>query len=507
LRERLDIASEFRRIVRVLRRQAPIIVICVLVAGGVAYALADRKKPVYEASAQLLITAYSPDLSLPNAPALFSDPTRGLATALQLVTGPQVAQRVFAQLHLRTTSATKISASSAGDSDVLFVTVQDRNAQEAALLANAYASQYVAFRRDTNAGRYLAAAQLIVTQLATDKVIKPTSTGGHVQPLTPAQVAHNIAIGVLRDQARRLRLYAATQTGDAQIVQPAGVARAAVPTHKIRYAGLGGLFGALLGLALAFLREQFNDRITREEELEELAPELDVIGYIAGGRGRRSATVAGEGFHNLAANLDSLLPAGQSRAILITSPSAQDGKSTTAVNLALALAERQDSVLLIEADLRRPKISERLSLNAHKAGVAEVLAGQRTLVESVERVSFSPTKSSADGPRVVLTGELPVVFAGGDSARPHALINDRTSTELLRSAREQAQSVIIDGPPLGVVADMLPVAKRSDGVIVVVRLNQTRPRDLGRMLKQLESAQVKPLGVVILGAETGEYYG
>jgi succinoglycan biosynthesis transport protein ExoP len=505
--ERPEIAQEIRQVLRVLRRQAWIILLCVIVGGGVAYGLAARKKQVYQASAQLLIQAYSPDLALPNTPALFSDPTRARATAAQLITSSQVGRRVLAALHLSSVSAS-VSTSFSGDSDVISINVQDRSAQEAALLANAFAAQYVAFRRGTNAARFLAAATAIEAKLAREKVVLPPAhpKQGATRGLSPALLAHDQALGLLHDQARRLRLYAATQTGDAQIVQRAGVPGAQLPGHKVRDGLLGAGFGLLLGLALAFLREKLSDRITREDDLATIAPDLPVIGYIPSGRSRRWTAVIGEGFHNLSAGLGSIPSGGGGRSILVTSAMAEDGKSTTAVNLALALGERQESVLLVDADLRRPKVSDGSNLNAQTPGLSGILGGMQSFDDAVERATFEPTRGSADGPRIALNGELRLIPAGGPAARPQTLFNERSVERFVTGVRALAQNVIIDGPPLGLVADMLPVAKKVDGVLVVVRLDHTRPRPLKRLLKQLSNAGVKPIGLVVIGAETGEYY-
>jgi uncharacterized protein involved in exopolysaccharide biosynthesis len=94
--QRPDIAMEWRLALRVLRHQAWIIVLCILIAGGVAYWLAHSQSIKYEAAAGLLVHSYAQDLALPNEPALFTDPTRGRATAVQLITSPVVSRMVVA---------------------------------------------------------------------------------------------------------------------------------------------------------------------------------------------------------------------------------------------------------------------------------------------------------------------------------------------------------------------------------------------------------------------------
>jgi capsular exopolysaccharide synthesis family protein len=494
--DRFEISTELRHTLRVLRRQAWIIVLCVVVAAGVAYAVAAHKRPVYKATAQLLIQADSSPLSLPNTPSIVQDPTRARATALALVTIPGVAARAYAQAHARDTAAS-VATSSPGDSDIVQITASDHYRQEAAAVANAFANQYIEFRSQANAARFRSAAAVIRSKLTQ----VTAASAGH--PTTPA---HQLDVGLLRSQINRLNLEADTQTGDAQLIQQADVPGGAAPDHPIRYGLLGALFGLLLGLALAFLRERLQNRIAREEDLADLAPGIPVIGYVPGARGRGGLAHVGEGIQSLATSLDAISPNGAGRSLLVTSATAQDGKSTTAVNLALALGERQESVLLVEADLRRPKLASMTELDKRRPGLSGVLAGKATLADARQEASFEPARGSSGQPHVALRGDLPVVAAGPSSQKPHTLINERSVAALLSGAREQAENVVVDGPPIGVVADMLPFARQVDGVVVVVRLDHTRPRQLRRLVAQLKTAGVTPLGMVVIGAESPDYY-
>ena len=498
--DRFEISAEIRRTLHVVRRGWWIVAACVVVAAAVAYAVAARKADVYQASAQLLIQPDASAVSLPNAPGTVVDPTRARATALQLVTIGQVAERVAYRLHPRDPGASVTTASS-GDSDVVSVNASDRYPKEAAALANAYAASYIAFRRQVNQARYLEAAAVIRNRLA------------HVHGNT--QAAQQNA-SLLHDQINRLNLLADTQAGDAQLVQPASVPFAAAPNHRLRYALVGALFGLIVGLGLAFLRDRLQGRISREEDLADLAPGVPVIGYVPGARGRAALELIGDGIQDLCTSLQTLgLSAasngngngrGGGRSILVTSATAQDGKSTTALNLALALEQREESVLLVEADLRRPKLSTIAPFDARRPGLSKVLTGKSELPDARQMVSFEPARGTAGAPFVALSGELPVVAAGRASQKPQVIISERSVEELLTRARQHADHVVIDGPPIGMVADMLPFARQVDGVLAVVRLGHTRPRELRRMLNLLQTAGVKPMGLVVVGAEPTPYY-
>lgn len=508
-RDRHEIATELRQLLRVLVRQGWVVVLCVLVAGGVGYYLASREKDVYEANAQMLVQAYSPDLTLPNTAAAFSDPTRARATALQLATIPQISERVRSQLHVIRPDAT-ITTSAAGDSDVITVKARAPTAREAADYANAYATQYIAYRREINQQRYNTAADVIrekLDRLKSKALAKSGTPTPKNDPTAQRKGERHQALEQLRKQIDRLHVLSATQTGGAQIVQPALPPNEPVAGKELRNGLIGGFAGLILGLTLILLRERLRDRVSSEDDLAALAPGIPVLGYVPSGRGKRATGRIAEGFHNLATSVRGLKSDGGPRTILVTSADAQDGKSTTAMNLALDLEQRGANPLYVEGDMRRPALDKAAELDAPTDGLRAVLSGTRSLDESVGTAMFAPgTRSRSGAPRVALGGRLNVLPAGTGDQQPQTILGDRSASALLARARERAGYVVIDGPPLGIVGDMLPVAKRVDAVIVVVRLGHTRSRRLRRLLEQLANADVTPTGIVVLGAETGEYY-
>jgi Mrp family chromosome partitioning ATPase len=176
------------------------------------------------------------------------------------------------------------------------------------------------------------------------------------------------------------------------------------------------------------------------------------------------------------------------------------------VNLGLAMIEKGQTALVLDADLRRPSISQRLRADT-RLGVSSILAGEGKLETSVQTMSVEQG-SNGHGPSIALSGELPVVSAGPAPSNVQLLISDRSLGSLLEATRQRTEVAIFDGPPVGSFADMLPLAKEVDGVIVTVRLYHSRRDDLKRFATQLENARIKPTGIVVLGASTGSsrYY-
>jgi receptor protein-tyrosine kinase len=266
------------------------------------------------------------------------------------------------------------------------------------------------------------------------------------------------------------------------------------------------IFGLLLGLALAVLRDKLDRRVKNEEHIRELLPDVPIIGVIPKRRrGAKGQALVSEGFHNLQTNVGLVSPNGHARTLLITSASPGDGKSTVTANLALAMSAHGRSPIIIEADLRRPSLSAALGIEG-EGGVSRILTGDATMEGSLRRATVEPSKNG-QGPNLSMAGEISLVPAGPVPPNPQLLLNERRLETLLAQARTQGDTVIVDGPPIGLFSDMLPVAKRVDGVIVAIRLYHSRRDAIKRFLEQLDNVHVKPIGVVLLGVgvDTTDY--
>jgi len=311
----------------------------------------------------------------------------------------------------------------------------------------------------------------------------------------------------LRAQSKQLPLLVSLQTGDAELVQPATTPGTAVRPNPARNVALGVIVGALLGLGLAVLRDRLDQRIKNEEEIAALLPGVPVIGLISDRRrGHASQLMTAEGFNTLQANLGMMGRGRPLQTLLVTSAKPREGKSTVALNLALAMRESGGSTLLLDADLRRPAVSERLNAD-RQSGVSRILAGEGSIETSVQERKVNPSRNG-DGPSVALAGKVSLVAAGPPAPNVPLLVNERSLQSLMQETRTREECVIFDGPPVGTFADMLPLAKEVDGVIVVVRLYHSRGDEIKRLAAQLESAAIEPIGVVVLGAAIGpsSYY-
>jgi Mrp family chromosome partitioning ATPase len=158
--------------------------------------------------------------------------------------------------------------------------------------------------------------------------------------------------------------------------------------------------------------------------------------------------------------------------------------------------------LILDADMRRPALSDSLHVDG-RVGISQILAGTGTVETSVQQRPVDATLNGS-GPTPALDGEVSIVPAGPKPQNPQILLGDRPLTALLDAAASKGERVIVDGPPVGTFSDMLPVARKVDGVIVVVRLYHSRRDELTRLCRDLHNAEVRPLGLVVLGATVEE---
>jgi capsular exopolysaccharide synthesis family protein len=263
-----------------------------------------------------------------------------------------------------------------------------------------------------------------------------------------------------------------------------------------------GLFGGLLlGIAAAFAASALDPRVRREEQLRELFPGIPLLARIPRvGRKRRPGPLvpdqltlhAVESYRTLRTTL-SIRAGREPQAYLLTGCGPSEGKTTSAMALAVALAQGGSRALLIEADLRRPKIAAALGLTMH-FGVEHVLSGEIELADAVRTVSIEGT-------------ELRVVAAHRSGAKLADRLSASVARDLIESAKELAEFVVIDAPPLTPVIDALPLARVADEVLVVVRLGETRLAKLRDLDDLLTHQRARPTGLVLIGVSDRAEYG
>ena len=230
------------------------------------------------------------------------------------------------------------------------------------------------------------------------------------------------------------------------------------------YIGLGIAAGLVLGLVIAILREVFDNSVRTVESAQRLigAPVIGTIPYDAETKrsplivGDESNSLRSEAYRQLRTNLQFINAARSANTIMITSSVPLEGKSTTAVNLALTFVEFGERVLLIDADLRRPQLSLLLNMKSD-VGLTNVLADQIELDDAIQ-----PWQDA----------RLSLLASGSVPPNPSELLGSARMGELIEKVQERFDKIVIDTPPVLPVTDAAVAAAYAEAVVVVVRHGQ-----------------------------------
>lgn len=200
-----------------------------------------------------------------------------------------------------------------------------------------------------------------------------------------------------------------------------------------------------------------------------------------------------ESYRSIQSNISFLIPDKKTGMVIgITSPSPQDGKSFTSVNVSYFLAESNKKILLIDGDMRRSSISKYIEIE-NLNGLSEYLSNQTDDFNICE----SKVHDTLD---VITSGKIP--------PNPFVLLCSDRMNALLEKLRDMYDYIIIDLPPMNVVAESLGVSRMADGVILVVREGKTKMAAVNAALDQLNLAGSKIIGVIYNGRKSpkAEYY-
>ena len=356
----------------------------------------------------------------------------------QLVTGETLAQRTVDKLGLDMTGAElkeKVTATAQVDTVLIDVAVLDESPVRARDIANALSDEFVVMIREleTPENGSPPNARVVVEQRASI-------------PLSPV-----------------------------------------VPQTK-RNLLVGAALGLLLGVGIAVLREVLDSTIKDRKDLEDITG-VGIVGSIPLDKERRKEaaitfdsdnSAIAEAFRKLRTNLQFLAVDNPPRVISVTSSTPSEGKSTTSINIALALAEAEHNVVLVDGDMRRPTLHKHLDL-VQPVGFSTVLSGGATLDEALQKTRF-------EGLTVLTSGAIP--------PNPSELLGSKSAKKLLSDLRDQFDYVIVDSTPLLAVTDAAILAAGADGVLVISRFGQTRREQLAHAVGSLEDVGASVLGAV-----------
>ncbi|WP_328351386.1 polysaccharide biosynthesis tyrosine autokinase [Mycobacterium sp. NBC_00419] len=277
---------------------------------------------------------------------------------------------------------------------------------------------------------------------------------------------------------------------DARVIveQRATIPESPVVPKTSRNIALGLVAGVLLGVGLAILRDRLDNSVKDRETLEDITG-VGLVGNIPADKERRKdAAIAfdkessgiSEAFRKLRTNLQFLAVDNPPRVILVASSLPNEGKSTTAINLALVLAEAGHTVVLVDGDMRKPMLDKYLNL-VGTAGFSTVLSGAAEIDDVLQKTEFP-------GLTVLASGAIP--------PNPSELLASQTAKRILGELREKFDYVIVDSSPLVAVTDAAVLSASVDGVLMMVRFGSTKREQLAHAIRNLSGVGASILGAV-----------
>jgi non-specific protein-tyrosine kinase len=263
---------------------------------------------------------------------------------------------------------------------------------------------------------------------------------------------------------------------------------------------VGGSLGFILVIGLVYFMESGRDTYRTADELYEPQQNLPVLGVV----GKINSTQPAD---KIVANQKPFSPLTESyrmirnkiqfrpgdqqpvHSILITSPTPGDGKSITAVNLAVIMAKAGHKTILVDADMSQPSLHTMFNVDKHD-GLADLLDPHVRQIEPYIKDTYIRT--------------LSLVTSGTPAPDGSERISTERMTEVMRALEQRAEIVIYDSPPALLAADAAIVAGRVDGVVMVLRAGKTRRSDAQRAIADLENVDAKMLGIILNGANVSQ---
>ena len=298
------------------------------------------------------------------------------------------------------------------------------------------------------------------------------------------------------DQLGDLNLREKAHHATARIIESAAVPTTPVRPHRMQSIIFACLIGLFVGICLALMQEFLDDRINSADEATRVLglPALGSVPALSAADAHllpqmKGLDPASESYRVLRTNIHFATVDAPARTLMVTSASPGEGKSTTAANLAFAMAMDGKKVILVDTDLRRPSVHKLLELPA-VPGLTDVLLGHAPLA-----------------PQEVMPG-LSVLTAGSTPPNPGELLNSRKFRNLVDDLMAQADVVIFDSPPVLAAADAVILASQMDGTILVVETGATKKASARRTLQLLRQARATMLGIAFnkMRAQDGEGY-
>lgn len=531
------------RYLDVLRKWFWLIVLATALSAGSGFIASMLAVPVYKTSTTLMVGQV---IDNPNpTSADFFTGEQLASTYVQLITREPILTAAISTLGLNQdwqSLRDQVSASQIPNTQLLQISVLDTNPERAKAIANEIARQLILQSPTTSSADDQARLDFVRAQLPelesrikngqelVDELQQQIAGATSARQIQDAQQRQSVIQAQISQwQLTHSQLLISLQSGRLNylsIVDPAESPRAPVSPNVLLNTLLAVAIGLSLSVGAAYLLEYLDDTIRSPEEVRKLlgVPMLSAIGQFSGSTysemlitqsDPRSPTT--ETYRSLRTNLQFLAVDSPLKTILVTSSGPGEGKSITSANLAAVFAQAGKSVLLLDADLRRP-VTHRIFDLKNRVGITTWLVGQDVNPATGNENGNDPNATLVSQPKLSLEAyiqptsipRLRVICSGALPPNPAEILGSNRMRELIEEASKLADVVIMDSPPCVTVTDAVVLSQWVDGVLLILDGQHTHRQSAVRARENLQAAGARLLGAVVNRfdiRESGYYYG
>lgn len=431
---------ELQDYARIWKKNWVLIVLITLIITGLSAAWTLTRTPIYQAKSTLYVSVRTGEASVGDLQQGTNFARQAVTSYVDIVDTAIITDEVAEELGAGLTSnqiAQRLTASSPSNTVLINIAATDSDPDLAAEIANTTSS--------------------VFSRVITEQLEKPSEG-------SPARI-------------------------QIDVVQPAEVPASPMSPNVQRNLALGFLLGLFLGLGIAVLRAVLDVRINGKTDVAQVT-DIPILGGIIRDpkASQRPLLVQddptgprAEAFRQLRTNLQFLKVEGNPRSFVVTSSGAAEGKSTTSANLAIALSETQASVVLVDGDLRKPRISELFGIEGG-VGLTDVIIGNLTVEQAIQ--TWGPHS-------------LHLLPAGRRAPNPSELLGSAEMEQLMNQLSAQYDYVIVDAPPVLLVTDAALITQSVGGSLVVAAAGKTTKPQLEAALEALGTIDARVLGIIL----------
>jgi succinoglycan biosynthesis transport protein ExoP len=531
-------SADLRKYFWLLWRWAWLIALTAILAAVGAYIFSRMQTPIYQANTTILVNE-SASAQASNYSAIYLTSERLTSTYAAMLTKKPMMDKVIERLGIKDSTLTfGVKVNAVRDTQLLQLLVESTDPYMAANVANELVAVFTDEIRKLQESKYLASKENLQSQLTyLEKQIEDNSQAletviqNNINLLQqqPAPEVLTEPTQSLEERARQLnqpeidqletrltqyrQIYASVLASYEQVrlaeaqtttsfiqVEMAVPPTDAIRPQVLRNTLLAAIVGLMLAVGVIFAIEFLDDTIHDPETITSITG-LPVLATISRHEQTNNEPITqshprspvSESFRSLRTNVKYASVDKPVRRLIITSPTPEDGKTTIITNLAIALAQGSSQVVLIDADLRRPRVHKVFGLE-NKVGLSSLFVQPEIYLDN--------------NLQNVKTENLQILSSGGTPPNPSELLGSRKMNDILKQLEEKFDIILLDTPPVLTVTDAVALSSSVDGVMLVAKIGKTKQAALLQAIEQLRQVNANIVGIVINDVDTrsARYY-